>query len=245
MRKAIGDVAALAATAAVVAGCTLDTSGAVATVAGADLQSDIAARLTNAGQRPQSVTCKDDLVGDVGQTARCEVVMSSTNSFEPVVTVTGVDGSTINYEMRPALSQDQLERAVARLVASSGGTPSDSVKCLSGLVGEIGAVSLCDVTTAGVTLRRTAEVTSVEGLLMNFDLIPVLTKAEVESSLLGELAVHLGARPDSASCAGELEGRPGKTVDCTVIVGPDTAAFMLTVTAVDGTKIDYSYAPRG
>lgn len=245
MRKVIGEVAALAATAVVVVGCTLDASGAVATVAGADLQSDIAARLTNAGQQPQSVTCKDDLVGDVGQTARCEVVMSPTNSFEPVVTVTGVDGATINYEMRPALSQEQLERAVTRLVNSSGAAPSDSVKCLSGLVGEIRAVSFCDVTTAGVTLRRTAEVTSVEGLLMNFDLIPVLTKAEVESSLLDELAAHLRARPDSAACAGNLEGRPGNTVDCTVIVGADTAEFTLTVTAVDGTKIDYRYAPRG
>jgi hypothetical protein len=245
MRKVIGSVGALAAMVAGVAGCTLDPAGAVATVAGADLQSDVAERLTSAGEQPQSVICKDDLVGAVGQTARCVVVMSPTNSFEPIVTVTGVNGATINYEMTPALSEEQLERAVARLVSANGGAPSDSVACMSGLMGVIGAVARCDVTTAGVTLQRTAAVTSVEGLMMNFDLIPVLTKTEVEGSLLDELTAHLARRPDSAVCAGNLEGRPGATVDCTVVVGPDSAAFTLTVTAVDGTKIDYSYAPRG
>lgn len=245
VRKVIAALAALAATAAGVAGCTLDASGAVPTVAGPDLQSDIAERLTGAGEQPQSVTCKDDLVGEVGQTARCDVVMSPTNSFEPLVTVTGVDGPTIDYEMKPALSQEQLERAVERLLGVGGAAGSDAVACRSGLIGEIGAVAVCDVTTAGVTLRRTAEVSSVEGLMMNFDLVPVLTKAEVEVSLLDELAAHLAARPDSAVCAGNLEGRPGTTVDCTVVVGPDSAAFTLTVTAVDGTTIDYSYAPKG
>lgn len=244
MRKVIGFLATLAAAAAVAAGCTLDASGAVPTVAGADLQTEIAQRLTNAGEEPKSVTCKDDLVGEVGQTARCDVVMSPTNSFEPLVMVTDVDGPTIDYEMKPALSQVQLEHAVERLVAAGGAARSDVVACESGLLGEIGAVALCDVTTAGVTVRRTAEVSSVEGLMMNFDLIPVLTKAEVEVSLLDELAAHLAARPDSAVCAGNLEGRPGTTVECTVVVGPESAAFTLTVTAVDGTKIDYSYAPR-
>ena len=74
------------------------------------LQTEIASRLTNAGEHPQSVTCKEDLIGEVGQTAHCEVVLSPTNSFEPVVTVTGVDGATIDYEMTPAVSKEQLDR---------------------------------------------------------------------------------------------------------------------------------------
>lgn len=245
MRKVIGVFSALVATSAsVVSGCSLGTPVGVPTVAGADLQADIATRLQSAGEQAQSVTCKEDLVGEVGQTARCDVVLSPTNSFEPIVTVTSVDGDTIKYEMTPALSTEQLERAVTRLLADTGGPPSDSVSCLSGLVGRIDELAYCDVNTAGVTLRRTAQVTSVEGLTMNFDLIPVLTKTEVEGSLLDELATHLGKRPDSAVCAGNLEGRPGNTVDCTVVVGQESAAFTLTVTAVDGTKIDYSYAPR-
>jgi hypothetical protein len=43
----------------------------------------------------------------VGRTAHWDVVLSPTNSFEPVVTVTRVDGTTIDYEMTPAVSKEQ------------------------------------------------------------------------------------------------------------------------------------------
>ena len=244
MRKVIGSLAALAAAAASMAGCSSSVPDGVPTVDTADLQSDIAERLAEAGERPLSVACKDPLVGEVGQTARCDVVMSSTNSFAPIATVTSVDGATINYELMPALSREQLEKAVARLVADTGAPPPSRVTCQTDLLGQMGEMALCDVTTAGIALRRTAEVTSVDGLMMNFDLVPILTKAEVEGSLLDELSRHLGKRPDSATCSGNLEGKPGNTVDCAVTAGPERAAFILTVTAVDGTNIDYSYAPR-
>jgi hypothetical protein len=244
MRKVL-DSAALVAVAAVAAGCTLGPSDRIPSVAGADLQTDIASRLANTGQQPQSVTCPDALVGVVGQIARCDVVMSSTNSFEPIVKVTGVQGSTIDYEMMPALSKEQLQRGVARLVKGSDQTPGPAVVCQGDLPGTVGAQAHCDVTTAGGTMRRTAVVKSVEGLMMNFDLIPMLTKSEVENSLLDELATHLGGkRPDSATCAGNLEGRQGNSVDCTVLDGSESAALVLTVTAVDGDKINYTYAPR-
>ena len=48
------------------------------------------------------MTCKEDLIGEVG------------------VTVTGVDGATIDYEMTPAVSREQLEATVARLVSVTG-----------------------------------------------------------------------------------------------------------------------------
>ncbi|ABM14200.1 DUF4333 domain-containing protein [Mycolicibacterium austroafricanum] len=249
MRKAFGRLAGplvgVVAAVAPMVGCGTDAADGVPAVSTADLQRDIAERFAEAGARPQSVTCKDPLVGEVGQTARCDVTMSPTNSFEPIVTVTGVDGETVDYELLPALSVEQLERAVARLVAEDGGPPDSTVTCQAGLLGRPGEVARCDVTAGGVTLRRTAEVTGVDGLMMNFDLVPMLTKAEVERSLLDELARHLGRRPDSATCSGDLEGRPGNSVDCAVTDGPESAAFILTVTAVDGDRIDYSYAPRG
>lgn len=243
MRKVGGALTVVCAVAALGA-CAVHTPEGVPAVAQADLEQDIAARLADAGQHPESVTCKDPLAGEVGQVARCEVVVSATNSFEPVLTVTAVDGSTIDYEMVPALSQQQLERGVARLVDGAGPGPSSTVTCQSGLIGEVGAATACDVTTAGVTLRRTAEVGSVDGLMMNFDLVPMLTKAEVEGSLLDELATRLGNPPDSADCAAGLEGKAGNTVDCIVVAGPETAEFTLTVTTVDGEKIDYTYGPK-
>src|ERR1700761_1007501 len=109
-------VGALATLGALVSGCAdSDAAGGKGVVGKDALQTDIADRLAKAGEQPQSVTCAEDLVGEVGKTTHCEVVLSPTNSFEPVITVTGRDGSTINYEMSPALSKAQLERAVSRL----------------------------------------------------------------------------------------------------------------------------------
>lgn len=235
-------VAAVALT--VPAACTVPSPDGVPAVAPADLEQDITAQLVEAGHQPESVTCRDPLAGQVGQVARCEVVINATNSFEPMITVTAVDGARIDYEMVPALSHEQLQRAVARLVDGAGPGPTSTVACSSGLIGQVGATAACDVTTAGVTVRRTAEVGSVDGLMMHFDLLPLLTEAEVEGSLLDELATRLGSRPDSADCATGLEGRPGNTVDCVVVSGPETAEFTLTVTTVDGDQIDYTYGPK-
>jgi Domain of unknown function (DUF4333) len=238
-------VGALGTVWALVSGCDanvgIDRQPAVGNDA---LQTDIAARLAKAGQQPQSVTCKEDLIGEVGKTTRCEVVMSPSNRFEPVITVTGVDGSAINYEMSPAMSKEQLEKAVSRLVADAAREQVVSVSCESGLEGKVGATAQCDVDAGGVKLRRTVEMNSVEGLMMNFAVVPVLTKDEVASSLLDEFERQSGRRPDSAQCAGDLEGMAGNTVDCTVVTGQDTASFTLTVTTVSGGSINYSYAPR-
>lgn len=238
-------VGALAAVWALVAGCDATVGiGGTPVVDKDALQTDIAARLAGAGEQPQSVTCKEDLVGEVGKTTRCDVVMSPTNSFEPVVTVTGVEGGTIDYEMTPAVSKEQLEKAVSRLVADAERAPVASVRCESGLDGKVGATTHCEVDAGGNTLRRTVEVNKVEGLMMNFDVVPVLTRDEVASSLLAEFARQSGRRPDSAQCAGDLEGKAGNTVDCTVVTGQDTASYTLTVTTVSGGSINYSYAPH-
>jgi hypothetical protein len=158
---------------ALVCGCDFNARvGGSPTVSKDALQSEIADRLTKAGQKPQSVTCREDLIGEVGETARCEVVVNPTNSFEPVVTVTGVDGTTIDYEMTPAVSKEQLEAAVTRLVTATG-VRVDAVSCESGLDGEVGSVAHCNVVSEGVKVRRTVEVNNVDGLMMNFDLLPI------------------------------------------------------------------------
>ena len=245
MRVGVATVGVLAGVCALVSGCDATVGvGHRAAVSKNALQTDIANRLAKAGEQPQSVSCGQDLVGEVGSSARCEVQMSPTNSFEPVITVTSVDGSTINYEMSPALSKEQLEKAVSRLVADASHAQVTSVTCESGLDGKVGAAAHCVVDAGGANLRRTVEVNGVEGLLMNYDVVPMLTKEEVASSLLDDLEAELGRRPDSAQCAGNLEGRRGNTVDCMVVTGSDSANFTLTVTAVTGGSINYSCARR-
>jgi hypothetical protein len=164
LHTVITAVGALTTVGALVSGCDANVGIDGTPAVGKDaLQTDIGARLAKAGEQPQSVTCKEALVGEVGKTTRCEVVMSATNSFEPVITVTGVDGSAINYEMSPAVSKEQLEKAVSRLVIDAARVQVASVSCESGLEGKVGATSHCDVDAGGVKLRRTVEVNSIEG----------------------------------------------------------------------------------
>lgn len=175
MRRVVAAVGALAVACAAASGCSFNVGVGKPTVSRNDLQNDISDQLSKAGEKPQSVTCKDDLEGEVGKTTRCEVVLSATNSFEPVVTVTKVDGTTVSYDMTPAVSKEQLEKSVSGLVAKSTGLQVESVSCESGLEGKVGAVAYCDVDAGGVTVRRTVEVNKVKGLMMNFNVVPVLT----------------------------------------------------------------------
>jgi hypothetical protein len=54
----------------------------------------------------------------------------------------------------------------------------------------------------------------------------------------------VGQRPDSADCSGDLVGKPSNTVDCTIVAGPETTSFRLTVDTVEGSTINYHYEPR-
>ncbi len=225
-------------------GCSVNVStGGPPVVSKTDLEKEILARLEKAGQKPQTVTCKDDLQGEVGKSTRCELVLSSTNRLEPVVTVTKVDGSTVSYDMTPAVSKEQLDKAVSNLLSEPSGPAVDSVNCESGLDGKPGAEAHCEVTAGGITLKRTVEVTNVDGLLMNFIVLPVLAKDQVENSLLDQLATQVGQRPDSADCSDNLEGKTGTTIECTVVAGEQSQDFTLTVTEVNGDQVNFSYAP--
>ncbi|MEI6254074.1 MAG: DUF4333 domain-containing protein [Mycobacteriaceae bacterium] len=221
-------------------GCSFSTTPVVVK---SDLQKDISERLEKAGQKPQSVTCKDDLTGEVGKTTSCEVVLSDTNSIEPVVAVTKVEGTTVSYEMTPAVTKEQLAKSVSGLLSNATGEKVDSVTCESGLEGKKGYETHCDVTAGGVTTRRTVDVTDVEGLLLSFTLIPAMSKQNVENALLDQLAEQLGQRPDSADCSGDLEGKPGNTLACKVVAGSETQDFTLTVNKAEGDQISFSYEP--
>ncbi len=172
------------------------------------------------------------------------MVLSATNSFEPVVKVTKVKSTTVSYDMTPAVSKEQLEKAVSGLITDASGTQTQTVSCGSGLDGKVGAVAYCAVDAGGTTVRRTVEVNKVDGLLIDFSVVPVLTKDEVAASLLDQLEQQLGERPDSATCTDDLEGNPGSTVDCTVVGGADTQDFTLTVTKVDGADINFRFESK-
>lgn len=168
MRTVAGALGSVVLLGTALSGCTFNLStGSTPTVGAADLQNDIKDRLTKAGESPQSVTCKDDLVGVVDKTTRCEVVLSESNAFEPIVRVTKVEGNKVNYEMTPALSQRQLEKAVGALVEGDSGRKVESVTCGGGLEGKVGNTAACTVVGGGETMATVVHVTKVTGLMMN------------------------------------------------------------------------------
>jgi hypothetical protein len=230
---------------AVLSGCSFNASvNSTPTVSKDALQKDISNRLTKAGAAPKSVVCNADLVGEVGKTTTCDVDLGGTNSIEPVVKVTAVNGTTVDYDMTPAVSQSQLEKSVLGLVGQGALGKVDSVSCESGLAGTTDAVAYCSVTSEGNTVRRLVEVTKIDGLELDYTVAPVLLKAEVESGLLDQLQQQLGQRPDAASCTDNLQGKTGATVDCVVTSGDQTQPFTLTVTAVQGSDINFHYQPK-
>jgi hypothetical protein len=196
------------------------------------LQKDISQRLANAGPSPQSVTCQNDLVGQLGQITRCDVTMGPANSFEPIVTVTGLEGTKVDYDITPSVSKSQLEASVA-----------DSVSCQSGLDGKVGAVGYCDVVVRGATTRRTAEVSEVSGLSMKYGLIPLVTQP-VLAQLLALQLRQAGLQPDSVSCASDLQGKVGNTVECTTVTAGQQQTYVLAVTAVHGESITFNYTRK-
>jgi Domain of unknown function (DUF4333) len=165
MRGLVNVIGAALLAGTALAGC----SSGPPVVAKADLEGDISNRLSEAGEPPQSVTCISDLEGVIDKTITCEVVLSETNAIEPIVKVTEVDGTTVSYEMTPALSQAQLEKSVTDLVTESAGSEPTGVACKTGLVGEPDTTADCSMELDGEPLDVVASVTTVDGLLMNFE----------------------------------------------------------------------------
>ena len=214
------------------------------TVSKNQLQTDITDQLTNkGGHAPQAVDCKNDLVGQAGKTATCDVTENPTNSYQVIATVTNVDGKVVKWDYKPALSKDQLQNTVSQKL-QQGGTPVNGVNCDSALEGKVGAVAHCSVESRGATMLTTVEVTNVQGALMDYHVIPWLPKASVENALLDQLQQQLGQRPESAACTGDLEGKVGAHDDCVVTAGSETQDFTITVANVNGTNIDFNFEPK-
>lgn len=243
MRKLSVTLGVLAISGAGLSGCSFSVGGdSTPKVTKDELQKNLTTKLTDAGTTPNSVTCQDDLIGEVGKTSRCALDLGPTDSIEALITVTGVDGTTIDYDATPSVTQQQLEASVSALLSQSA--PVDAVSCDAGLEPTVGTGTFCTVTAEDIPVQREVTVNRVQGLLMDYSVLPVLSVDEVAASLTDQLEQQLGARPETVECAGELQGKPGATTECTVTLGADTQDFVLTVNTVEGTNVNYGFAPK-
>ena len=129
------------------------------TMSAADLQKSLATRIST-GTPAQSVTCAAGLTGEIGKTDSCEVVVNDSTSVQVNVTVTKVNGSNIDYDFVPSMTQSQLEKAFAANVSAE-------VTCDAGLDGQVGSSTMCHVTKNGTPDDTTVSVSKVQGLYMS------------------------------------------------------------------------------
>lgn len=207
-------------------------------VSATDLQKNLTDRLTQAGNAPQSVTCQGDLVGEVGKTATCDVVFSDTNAVQATLTATKIEGSTVNFDVKPALTKDQLAKAV------SGLTSTPTVSCDSGLDGTIGATATCEVTTNGTTSKREITVSGVNSLSMDLDVTLIATKQQVQDMLKAKMGADAGAEPENIVCADDIVAKAGNTVECVVTAGGADTTYLVTVTTIENDTVNFDYAAQ-
>lgn len=115
------------------------------------------ARSIGKANAPKSVTCDADLLGVVGQTGTCEVVLWSDRSVQANITVTAVNGSNIDYDFYPSLTREQLEKTFA------ANESAESAVCRSGLEGRIGASTRCALINNGAEQEYTLTVDAADG----------------------------------------------------------------------------------
>ena len=209
-------------------------------VSAADLQKDLSDKLAAAGMTVKSVTCKNDLAAEVGKTAGCDVAFNDTNDVEAVFTATKVDGGTVSYDIAPAMTKDQLQKAVA------GINSAQSVTCDSGVEGKVGAQAKCEVTIDGTVSKRTAEVTQVDPAKLGLEIsvLQILDKKQLQDLLAERMAQDTGAEPETIECADDVVAKTGNVVECAVTVGGQTVAYDVTVTNNDGSTMSFDYKAK-
>ncbi|MBF6138187.1 DUF4333 domain-containing protein [Nocardia otitidiscaviarum] len=84
----------------------------------------------------------------------------------------------------------------------------------------------------GVALAATACSVSIGG-------DPVVEETELENSIKQTLTDQVGVAPDAIDCPGDLRGKEGTTMRCTLTAGADTLGLTVTVTGTDGDTVNY------
>lgn len=201
----------------------------------ADLQTKLTEQLTEAGNPPESVTCKDELPAVVGKSTTCDVVFSATNSVEATVTTAEVDESGPSFDLSPSLTKEQVEKAV------SGLTNATAASCDSGLAGAIGETTTCEVTIDGVVSKRVAAIDGVDGLQMDLSAVPVVPKEQLQEILMQRLNAD-GTPAETVECVSDAMAKSGTSVECVAVTGDEKRGYDVSVTTVEGDNVGIDYS---
>ena len=139
------------------------------TVTQAQLEKEVASRVTGEDADQVEVVCKGDLTAKVGETQDCEATAAGTSTGIRL-TVDAVEGEEVEFSQTLFISETELASAVDGYFTDQGITVT-GVTCDGELVGEKGKSATCEVTSSSdgdATVRTTTS--NVDGLTVNFDI---------------------------------------------------------------------------
>ncbi|QDP97158.1 DUF4333 domain-containing protein [Microlunatus elymi] len=86
------------------------------------------------------------------------------------------------------------------------------------------------VTIAGAGLAAATLLLSACGTL-------TVSQADVENQISTQLQKQVGQKPDDVTCPGDLQGKVGTTMRCTLTAGDSKYGVNVKVTSVEGNKV--------
>jgi Domain of unknown function (DUF4333) len=148
------------------AGLLIGASGCMSgpkTVSKSNVESQISQKMTDAsGNKPESVSCPDDLKASVGAKIDCEMKIKD-QTFGVNVTVTSIEGDQAKFDMVETVNKNDVAREISDQLEQQVGRKPETVTCPDNLKGIQGATLRCSLTDVGETYGITVTVTSVEG----------------------------------------------------------------------------------
>jgi hypothetical protein len=150
--------------------CSCSIGSSSHSVSKSDVAGQIISKLTDAaGNKPDSVTCPNDLPAKVGAQLNCTMKVKGA-TYNVNVIVTNVNGSDVEFDAVETVDKKLVASLVSDRLTQQVGTRPDSVTCPDNLKGIVGASLRCQFTSGSISYGVNLNVTSVDGGTVNFDI---------------------------------------------------------------------------
>jgi Domain of unknown function (DUF4333) len=133
-----------------------------------DVAKQITAKMTDAGSKPDSVSCPDGLKGEVGAQLNCAVKIKG-EPYNVNVTATSVKGDEVGFDIVETLDKDLVASKISEQLTQQVGHKPDAVTCPDNLKGVQGSTLRCVLKNDGQTYGVTVTVTDVDAGDVHFD----------------------------------------------------------------------------
>lgn len=161
-----------------------------------------------------------------------------------------------SFHVGTSLDEATVEKKLSQTLEEKTGSKPDDVDCPDDLQGKKDTVLKCTVTDASGKRTAKLTVTNVHGsdIGFHYELEPAeeggsagstIAEPTLEQKVSSLLEQQVGQRPDQIDCPGDLVGKIGQTMRCTLTAGADELGLTVTVTEVEGTNVNFDVEVDG